>query len=151
METIFVFLEKENSIQHSELENKQEILVSLLENNSSLFKSIHDPSSVVIQDSTFTDCKLSNGIHEINSKKTNPTYKLEQITTTSMSNSKSVPTNNSVIIVGDSIIKNLTGSEISKKNNIKIKNPGATILLIISSQVLGRNRIFCLFIREQMT
>ena len=36
-------------------------------------------------------------------------------------------TKNSVIIVGDSIVKHLTGPRISKKNNIKIKtNPGAT-------------------------
>ena len=38
-----------------------------------------------------------------------------------------MPTKNSVIIVGDSIVKHLTGPGISKKNNIKIKtNPGAT-------------------------
>ena len=92
-----------------------------------MFKSIRDPSSVVIQDSTPTDSKISNGIHEINRKKTNPTYKPEQITTTNKSNPKSVPTKNSVIIVGDSMIKHLTGPGISKKNHIKIKtNPGAT-------------------------
>ena len=38
-----------------------------------------------------------------------------------------MPTKNSVIIVGDSIVKRLTGPGISKKNLIKIKtNPGAT-------------------------
>ena len=38
-----------------------------------------------------------------------------------------MPTKNSVIIVGDSIVKHLTGPGISKKNNIKIKkNLGAT-------------------------
>ena len=47
--------------------------------------------------------------------------------TTNKSNPKSVPTKNSVIIVGDSIVKHLTGPGISKKNHIKIKtNPGAT-------------------------
>ena len=91
-----------------------------------MFKSIRDPSSVVIQDSTSTDSKISNGIHEINRKKTNPTYKSEQITTTNKSNSKSVPTKKSVIIVSDSMVKHLTGPGISKKNNIKIKtNLGA--------------------------
>ena len=89
-------------------------------------KSIRDPSLVVIQDSTSTDSKISNGINKINRKKTNPTYKSEQITTTNKSNSKSVLTKNSVIIVGDSMVKHVTGPGISKKNNIKIKtNPGA--------------------------
>ena len=123
LETKLVFLEKENSILLSELENKQKIIASLLETNNGLLKSICDASSIVMQDSTST----SNGIHEINRKKTNPTYKSEQITTINTSNSKSVPTKNSVIIVGDSIVKHLTGPRISKKNNIKIKTkPGAT-------------------------
>ena len=82
---------------------------------------------VVIQDSTSTDSKISNDIHKINRKKTDPRYKSEQITTTNKSNSKSVPTKNSVVIVGDSIVKHLADPGISKKNNIKIKtNPGAT-------------------------
>ena len=127
LETKLVFLEKENSILRSELKNKQKITDLLLKTNSSFFKSICDPSSVVIQDSTSTDTKISNGIQEINREKTNPTYKSEQITTTSKSNSKSVPTKNGVIIVGDSIVKRLTGPGISKKNHIKMKtNPGAT-------------------------
>ena len=84
-------------------------------NLPSLFKSIRDPSSVVIQDSTSTDSKISNGIHEINRKKTNPAYKSEQIMTTNKSNPKSVPTKNSVIIVGDSIVKHLTGPGIFKE------------------------------------
>ena len=127
LETKLVFLEKENSILRSEIVNKQKIIDSLLETNISFFKSIRDPSSVVIQDSTSTDSKISNGIHEINKKKTNPTYKSEQITTTNKSNSKSVSTKNSVIIVGDSIVKHLTGPGISKKNHIKMKtNAGAT-------------------------
>ena len=79
-----------------------------------MFKSIRDPSSVVIQDSTSADSKISNGIHEINRKKTNSTYKSEQIMTTNKSNPKSVPTKNSVIIVGNSIVKHLTGPGISK-------------------------------------
>ena len=114
LETKLVFLEKENSVLRSELEIKQKIIDSLLETNISLFKSIRDPSSVVIQDSTSADSKISNGIHEINRKKTNPTYKSEQIMTTNKSNPKSVPTKNSVIIVGDSIVKHLTGPGISK-------------------------------------
>ena len=58
-------------------------------------------------------------------------YKSEQITTTNKSNSKSVSTKNSVIIIGDSIVKHLAGPRISKKN-IKIKtNPGATTEVII--------------------
>ena len=37
-----------------------------------------------------------------------------------------MPTENSVIIVGDYIVKHLTGPGISKKNHVKIKaNPGA--------------------------
>ena len=70
LETKFVYLEKENSILSSELENKQKTIDSLLETNSSLFKSIRDLSSLVIQDSTSTDSKISNGIHKINRKKT---------------------------------------------------------------------------------
>ena len=57
LETKLVFLEKENSVLRSELENTQKRIVSLLETNSSLFKSIRDPSSVVIQDSTSTDVR----------------------------------------------------------------------------------------------
>ena len=38
-----------------------------------------------------------------------------------------MPTKNGVIIVGDSIVKHLTGPRISKKNHVKIKkNPAAT-------------------------
>ena len=97
-----------------------------------MFKSIRDPSSVVIQDSTFTDSKISNGIHEINRKKANPTYKPEQIMTTNKSKPKSMPTKNSVVVVDDSIVKHLTGPGISKKNHMKIKaNPGATTENII--------------------
>ena len=57
LETKLVFLQKENSVLRSELENTQKRIVSLLETNSSLFKSIRDPSSVVIQDSTSTDVR----------------------------------------------------------------------------------------------
>ena len=57
LETKLVFIEKENSVLRSELESKQKIIVSLLKINSSLFKSIRDPSSVVIQDSTSTDVR----------------------------------------------------------------------------------------------
>ena len=60
LETKLVFLEKENLILRSELENKQKIIVLLLETNNSLCKSIHDPSPIVIQDSTSTDSKISN-------------------------------------------------------------------------------------------
>ena len=125
-----------------------------LETNSTLFKSICDPSSVVIQVSTSTDSKISNGIHKINRKETNPTYKSEQITTTNKPNPNSVPTKNSVFLVGHSTVKYLTGQGISKKNHIKIKTilvQELNTLLIISSQVLGRHQIFCLLIREQMT
>ena len=92
LETKLVFIEKENSILRLDLENKQKIIDSLLETNSSLFQSVHGPSSVVIHDSTSTDSKVSNGIHETNKKKNNPTCKAGQITTTSKSNPKSVPT-----------------------------------------------------------
>ena len=92
-----------------------------------MFKSICDPSSLVIQDSISTVSKISNDIHEINRNKLNSTYKSEQITTTNQSNPKSVLTENSTIIVGDSIVKHLTGPGIAKKNHVKIKaNPGAT-------------------------
>ena len=46
--------------------------------------------------------------------------------TTNKSKPKSMPTKNSVIVVGDSIVKHLTGPGISKKKIIIIKtNPGA--------------------------
>ena len=54
LETKLVFLEKENSILRSELENKQKTIDSILETNSKLFKSVRDPSSLVIQDFTYT-------------------------------------------------------------------------------------------------
>ena len=69
LETKLVFLEKENLILRSELENKEKRVDSFLEINNSLFKSLRDPSSLVIQDSTSTDSKISNGIHEINRNK----------------------------------------------------------------------------------
>ena len=73
-------------------------------------------------------------MHKMNRKKTNSTYKLQQITTTNKSNPKSVPTKNSVIIiVADSIVKYLTVPGISKKNHVKVKtNPGATFENIIN-------------------
>ena len=126
LESKLVFIEKENSILRLELENKQKIIDSLLETNSNLFKSIHDPSSVVTQDSTSTDSKVSNGINEIYRKKTNPKSKAEQITSTNKSSPKLVPTKDSFIMVSDSIVKHVTGPEISKKIHVKIKtNPGA--------------------------
>ena len=73
-------------------------------------------------------------MHKINRRKTNSTYKLQQITAANKSNPTSVPIKNSVIIiVGDSIVKHLTVAGISKKNHVKIKtNPGATIENIIN-------------------
>ena len=50
-----VFLEQEMTVLRSELENKQKAINSLLETNNSLFKSIRDPSLLVIQDSTSTE------------------------------------------------------------------------------------------------
>ena len=82
LETKFVFLEKENSVLCSELENKVKRVDSFLETNNSLFKSLCDPSSLVIQDCSSTNSKISNGIHEINRKKTKSTYKSEQVTNT---------------------------------------------------------------------
>ena len=43
-----VFLIKENSFLSSELQNKQETIYSLLETNSSLFKSLRDPSLKIL-------------------------------------------------------------------------------------------------------
>ena len=64
---------------------------------------------------------------EINSKKANSTHRSEEITTTDQPKPKSMPTENSIVIVDDSIVKHLTGPGISKKNHIKIKtNPGAS-------------------------
>ena len=75
---------------------------------------------------------ISNRIHKINRKETNPTCKSEQITTTNKPNPKSVPTKNSVFLVGHSTVKYLTSQGISKKNHIKIKtNPGARTEYII--------------------
>ena len=71
----------QNQLNTPVIENTPVITSQKTPNLPSLFKSIRDPSSVVIQDSTSTDSKISNGIHEINRKKTNPTYKPEQITT----------------------------------------------------------------------
>ena len=48
--------------------NKKDKIDSLLETSNSLFKSIREPSSLVIQVSSSTDTKKSNGIHEINRK-----------------------------------------------------------------------------------
>ena len=82
---------------------------------------------LVIQDSNSTDSNISNDIHKTNRKKTNSTYKSEQIMTTNKSNPKSVPTKNSTIIFGNSIVKHLMGLGIFKKNHVKIKtDPGAT-------------------------
>ena len=95
--------------------------------NSSLSKFTCDPSLLVIQDFNSTDSNISNDIHETNRKKTNSTYKSEQIMTTNKSNPKSVPTKNSAIIFGNSIVKHLMGLGIFKKNHVKIKtDPGAT-------------------------
>ena len=80
LETKLAFLQNENSILRLERENKRKTVDSLFETTNSLFKSICDPSSLVIQDSTSADSKKSNGIHKINRKKSNSTYKLEQIT-----------------------------------------------------------------------
>ena len=86
-----------------------------METSSSLFKSICDLSSVAIQDSTHTDIKIPNGIHQYPTYNLtcNPIYKPEQITTINKSNPKSVRKKNSVTIVGDSMIKQLTGPGIS--------------------------------------
>ena len=55
LETKLVFLEKENLFLRSEFENKQKTIDLLFETNNGLFKSIRDPTSIVIQDSTSTD------------------------------------------------------------------------------------------------
>ena len=96
----------------------------------------------------------SNRIYKINRKGTNSTNKSERNTTTNKPNPNSLSTKNSVIIVGASMVKHLTGFAISKKNHVKIKiNPGAITEYFtdLSSQVFGRNWIFYLFIQEQTT
>ena len=116
-----------------------------------MFKSIPDPSPLVIQDSTSTDSKKSNGIHDINRKKTNSTNKSEQIMTTNKSKPKS---KNSIIIVGHSIVKHLIGRGISKKNHVKIKtNPNARTEDINDyiKPSIRKKPDFLLFLPEQMT
>ena len=71
-----------------------------------------------------------------------------------MSNPKSVPTKNSFIIVGDSILKHLTGPRILKKNHIKFKtNPSATTedMTDYIKPSIRDKPDFCLFKWKQMT
>ena len=115
------FLKKKIQFYVRSLKRNKKRSILLLEASNSLFKSIRDLSSLVIQDSTSTERKKSNGIHEINRERTNSTNRSEQSTTRNNSNPNSVSTKNSVMIVGDSIVKNLRVPGISKKSHVKIK------------------------------
>ena len=59
-------MKKENSVLSLEFENKLKTNDSHLETNSSLLKSIRNPSSLATEDFTSTYSKVSNFIQEIN-------------------------------------------------------------------------------------
>ena len=134
LETKIVFLEKENSLLRSEIKNKQDTIQNLLKNNTTLVESIN--TSLILPTHNKSDPIKSvhhgKGKNDLNSSK-----KTETSETIASSNAKmrdpqekenrTKKSGRHVCIIGDSMVKHITGPGISKNDQVQVKaHPGAT-------------------------
>ena len=134
LETKIVFLEKENSLLRSEIQNKQDAIQNLLKNNTTLVESINTNLILPTQNKTdFTkstchgkgnkDLNLSRKI-EISETIASPNVKMRDPQEKENRNKNS---RRHIFMIGDSMVKDINGPGISKNDQVQVKtHPGAT-------------------------
>ena len=128
LETKIVFLEKENSLPRSEINNKQDTIQNLLKNNITFVESIN--TSLILPTQNKTDL-MKSVHHEKGNKDLNLGRKIETSETIASSNAKmrdpqekenrNKKSRRHVCIVGDSMVKHITGPGISKNDQVQVK------------------------------
>ena len=134
LETKIVFLEKENSLLRSEIQNKQDTIQNLLKNNTTLVKSINTNLILPIQNKTDLtksvrhgkgnkDSNLSRRI-EISDTIASPYAKMRDPQEKENRNKNS---RRLIFIIDDSMVKHINGPGISKYDQVQVKtHPTAT-------------------------
>ena len=134
METKVVFLEQENSHLQLEIQHKQDMIQKLLKNNTTLLESNNPNLSLPTQNKT----DFTKSVHNEKEKKDlNISRKKETSVTMSSLQAKirdaqekenrNKKARRHVCIIGDSIVKHITGPGISKMDHVQEKaHPGAT-------------------------
>ena len=127
------FLEKENLLLRSGIQNKQDTIQNLLKNNTTLVESIN--TNLILPTQNKTD--FTNSVrYEKGNKDLNLSRKIETSDTTASPNAKmrdpqEVENRNlkswkHIFIIGDFMVKHITGPRISK-NQVQVQtHPGAT-------------------------
>ena len=134
LETKIIFLEKENSLLTSEIKNKQDTIQKLLNNNTTLVESIN--TSLILPTQNKTD-PIKSVHHGKGNKDLNLNRKIETSETIASSNAKmrdpqekenrNKKSGRHICKIGDSTVKHITGSGISKNDQVQVKtHPGAT-------------------------
>ena len=134
LETKIVFLEKENSLLRSEIQNKQDTIQNLLKNNTTLVESINTNFILPTRNKTdFTksvrhgkgnkDLNLSRSI-EISETIASPNAEMRDPEEKENRNKNS---RRHIFVIGDSMVKHINGPGISKNDQVQVKShPGAT-------------------------
>ena len=128
----------ENQLLREEIKNKQKIIETILNGNNELLKFSHyfDQNRMEKKDGEYKinehKEKGNDGERDGNQQVTRSNKKPRKNNNlATVNNIKQLPTENKkkIFIVGDSMIKNFTGTGISRDHTVKIRpHPGATIL-----------------------
>ena len=132
LETKIVFLE--NSLLRSEIKNKQDTIQNLLKSNTTLVESIN--TSLILPTQNKTD-PIKSVHHGKGNKDLNLSRKIETSETIASSNAKmrhpqekenrNKKSWRNICIIGDSMVKQITGPGISKNGQVQVKtHAGAT-------------------------
>ena len=134
LETKIAFLENENSLLRSEIQNKQDTIQNLLKNNAILVESID--ANLILPTQNKTDFTKSVR-HEKGNKDLNLSRRIEISETIASPNAKmrdpqekenrNKNSRRQIFIIGDSMVKHINGPGISKNDQVQVKTyPGAT-------------------------
>ena len=126
LETKIVFLEKENSLLRSEIQNKQDMIQNLLKNNTTLVESINTNLILPTQNKTdFTkSVRHGKGNKEISETIASPNAKMKDPQEYENRNKN---LRGHFFIIGDSMVKHINGPGISNNDQVQVKtHPGAT-------------------------
>ena len=134
LETNIVFLEKENSLLRSEIQNKQGTIQNLLKNTTTLVESINTILILPTQKKTgFTKfVRHEKGNKDLNLSRKIETSKRTALPSTKMKDPEEKEKRNKrsrkhIFIIGDSMVKHITGPGISNNDQVQEKTyPGAT-------------------------
>ena len=157
LETKTVFLEKENSLLRSKIQNKEDTIQNLLKNNTTLVESINTNLILPTQNKTdFTkgkgnkDLNLNRSI-EISETIASPNAKMRD---PQEKENRNTNLRRHIFIIDDSIVKHINGPGISKNDQAQVKtHPGATTDDIIDyiKPTIRQKPDIVIFILEQMT